>query len=154
MKRHIEDNYSFSEHAIISHVSGCDGLFCSSIYNCPLSHVSASSSLLLSDRMSWASDLPWCLTPPPLLYCLRPSLIPPTYYNGSQRGTERTSWRATEDGDRDWRGTEVFHFKKQVKVCCCMIIRSGGGNGSSLHRLRKHVCQRERERRNWEMCLV
>lgn len=92
----------------------------------------------------WSSPvtLP-CLSP--RLYCPWPSLIPPSYYNCSQRGTRRASGRATEDGDRDWRGTEVSHFKEQVKVSCCMIIRSGEGDGSSLHRLRKHVCVTHRE---------
>ncbi len=40
----------------------------------------------------------------------------------------------------------MSHFKEQVKVSCCMIIRSGEGNGSSLHHLRKHVCVCDRER--------
>lgn len=120
-----EDNYSFSEHAVISFsilvvLKAFSG-------HCYILHTHLRSP-----------DPPWWLfssATPPLLHCPLLSLILPSYFNYSQRGMERV----TEDGDRDWRGTEVSHFKEQVKVSRCMIIRSGEGDGSSLHRLRKCV---------------
>lgn len=45
-------------------------------------------------------------------------------------------------------GLEVSHFKEQVKVSRCIVIRSGEGDGSSLHRLKKCVCVAESKKRN------
>lgn len=134
---------------LFSYIRRCDGLqlsvfaaadACMTILSLSLSDRTSRASIALSHSLIFISAFL-------LLYCPPLSLIPCPIITAR-----------TEDGDRDWRGTEVSHFKEQVKVCRCMIIRSGEGDGSSLHRLRKSVCACVKggrwKRQVWFVCYV